>query len=71
VNGERCEKEKEKAKDKNESVTYPFHDDVTKMDFKMIDFAHTYLINGEEVDDGYIWGLQNLINILRQIQNLP
>lgn len=40
----------------------------TPIDVRMIDFAHTYsLLKEEEQDDGYLFGLQNFINILQAI----
>jgi len=39
-----------------------------KVDMRMIDFAHTFpLRNGEENDDGYLFGLSNLIRILQEL----
>jgi inositol-hexakisphosphate kinase len=39
-----------------------------RCDVRMIDFAHVYPhIEGTESDDGYMWGLENLINLLEQI----
>jgi hypothetical protein len=43
----------------------------TRMELKMIDFAHTYVLDGQEQDDGYVWGLTNLINILQDLQQPP
>lgn len=39
----------------------------TRMELKMIDFAHTYLLENRDQDDGYVWGLTNLINILEDL----
>jgi hypothetical protein len=39
----------------------------TRMELKMIDFAHTYLLESRDQDDGYVWGLTNLINILEDL----
>jgi hypothetical protein len=41
----------------------------TRMELKMIDFAHTYLLEGRDQDDGYVWGLTNLINILEDLHH--
>lgn len=39
-----------------------------KVDIRMVDFAHTFVMSkGDIKDDGYLFGLQNLINILEQI----
>lgn len=40
----------------------------TRTELKMIDFAHTYLLDGREQDDGYVWGLKNLIDILHGLR---
>jgi hypothetical protein len=42
-------------------------DDV-RCDVRMIDFAHVYpLDEGADNDDGYTWGLDNLIDLMEQI----
>lgn len=40
-----------------------------KWDVKMIDFAHTYLLDGLEQDDGYRFGLKHLIRLLEEVRS--
>ncbi len=43
-------------------------DSTRKIDIKMIDFAHTFNMNDIDTkDDGYLFGLTNLIDILENI----
>ena len=40
------------------------------VDLRMIDFAHTFLkTDDEENDDGYVFGLTNLVKLLEEIDN--
>jgi len=40
-----------------------------EVDIRMIDFAHTFgLEEGEEQDDGYLFGLKNFIQLMENIQ---
>jgi len=42
-----------------------------KCDVRMIDFAHVHpLTEGTENDDGYVWGLGNLVGLLERIGNM-
>jgi len=33
----------------------------------MIDFSHTFATDSEEVDDGYIFGVENLLKLLQDL----
>lgn len=39
-----------------------------EIDLRMIDFAHTFTMEENDIkDDGYLFGLNNLINMFEQI----
>ena len=65
----------------SESNTYRFYstsllllyegdpeEEITSVDLKMIDFAHTFsLMDDQENDDGYLFGLRNLVAALEDM----
>jgi len=41
-----------------------------KVKLKLIDFAHTYKLEDKEQDDGFLYGLHSLKQVIKNIKNL-
>lgn len=50
-------------------LVYDAVSETPKVFLKMIDFSHTFSTESKEIDDGYVFGIKNLIHLLENLLN--